>query len=516
MTLRANALGRVKRFSDFATSSSTERPQHERIEMSRRINRKEFLGVAGASLAGLAIGRNAEAAAAANPIVIENAKPGTSNWFPNNQAQNREIEGYADLTSVAPGGTVRFYVNTASRTYTIDIYRLGWYGGAGGRLIKSATQTGIKQAIPAVDSTTGLCECKWKTPYSVTIPTGASAWTTGIYIAKLTTSSGVTSHIPFVVRDDTRVAVHLFQSSVTTCQAYNNWGGKSLYEHNSTNGKRAYKVSFNRPYNAYGSGDIVNDWSGWELNTLRFMEREGYDVTYCTNIDTHQNPNVFYRANSFLSVGHDEYWTLDMRFNVEYERNTGRHLGFLGANTAYWQIRLEKGSDGKANRTMTCYKDQALDPFSLSPSTAIQTTVRFRDEIISLPEESLIGVQFEHYPVNADMVVTNTNHWAFAGTGLRDGDKLPGLVGYEADSRFGIGPSNTVVLASTPVVTPDTVGNSNMTIYQHSSGGNVFATGSMQWAWGLDDLFAGWSHANVVNPKAQQITRNILSRFAFV
>ena len=311
--------------------------------MSKRINRKEFLGAAGATLAGMAIGRNAQGAVGANPITIENAKPGTSDWFPNNPAQNREIEGFADLTSVAPGGAIRFYVNTTSKTYRIDIYRLGWYGGAGGRLYKSATLTGIKQTMPTPDATTGLVECKWKTPYSLLIPSGTNAWTTGMYIAKLTTTTGVTSHIPFVVRDDTRVADHLFQSSVTTCQAYNSWGGKSLYEHNSTNGKRAYKVSFNRPYFAYGSGDIINEWSGWELNTLRFMEREGYDVSYCTNIDTHQNSTVFYRAKSFLSVGHDEYWSLQMRFNVEYERNTGRHLGFLGANTAYWQVRFENG-----------------------------------------------------------------------------------------------------------------------------------------------------------------------------
>ena len=150
--------------------------------MARRINRKEFLGVAGASLAGMAIGRNVDAAAPSNPIVIENAKPGTNNWFPSNQAQNREIEGYADLTSVSPGQTIRFYVNTASKTYTIEIYRLGWYGGAGGRLYTTTTRSGIKQAMPVVDPITGLAECKWKTPYSLAIPSGANAWTTGIYL----------------------------------------------------------------------------------------------------------------------------------------------------------------------------------------------------------------------------------------------------------------------------------------------------------------------------------------------
>lgn len=482
--------------------------------MANRINRKQFLGLTASTIAAMNCGGEAHAATGVNAITIENAKTGTTNWEPSNQAQNREIEGYANKTSVAPGESISFYVNTASASYTIDIYRLGWYGGAGGRLHKTVNRTGVKQTIPTPNATTGLVECRWKSPYTLSIPTGTLAWTSGIYLAKLTTKEGKQSHIPFVVRDDNRFVPYLVQASVTTWQAYNNWGGKSLYEFNSTNNKRAYKVSFNRPYQSYGSGDLYNDWSGWELNTLRFLEREGYDVSYCTNIDNHANANLFARCRSFLSVGHDEYWSMSQRNNVEYERNQGHHLAFLGANAAYWQVRFEKGADGTANRTMVCYKDPTLDPYYAKASTRDLTTVKFREIESDRPEVELIGVQYFHYPVNADMILTNTNHWVFAGTGLSDGARLPGLVGYEADSVTDRSPIGTVVLADSPVETGYSQGYSNMTIYQHPSGAWVFATGSMQWAWGLDSHFAGWSHPNLVSPAAQQMMRNVLARFA--
>ena len=483
--------------------------------MSRKINRKDFLLQSGASLTGMAIGANAYAAGASNPISIENALPGTSGWIPTNQAQNREIEGYANKSSVGGGESINFYVNTASKSYTIQIYRLGWYGGAGGRLLKTVTgRAGTKQTIPTPNATTGMVECRWTKPYTLVLPNGTQAWTSGHYLAKLTTAEGKQSHIPFVVRDDNRFVPYLVQSSVNTWQAYNNWGGKSLYDFNSTNNKPASKVSFNRPYNSYGSGDLFNDFSGWELNTLRFLEREGYDVSYCTNIDTHANSNLFARCRSFLSIGHDEYWSMDQRNTVEYERNQGHHLAFLGANACYWQVRFENGFDGTANRTLVCYKDALLDPYSANPATEDMTTIRWRDGVSDRPEVELIGVQYEYYPVNADMVLTNTNHWVFAGTGLTNGSRFVGLVGYEADHFTNRSPSNLVVLADSPVNTGSNQGYSNMAIYQHPSGAWVFATGSMQWAWGLDDFFSGISHPNVVNSGTQKIMRNVLAAFA--
>lgn len=493
--------------------------------MSDRISRKKFIGLVGAGSLGGMIGSPSEATAASkgnNPITTENAKPGTNAWEIFNLATNREIEGYANRTSVSAGQSISFFVNTTSASFDIKIYRLGWYAGLGGRLHRSSgVRAGIKQVIPKPNATTGLCECNWKTPWTTTLPTGASAWVSGYYVAKLTTKEGKETHIPFVVRDDKRAATYMVQASVTTWQAYNAWGGKSLYDHNSTNNKRATKVSFNRPYDGYGSTDFYNPYSfaGWELNDLRFFEKEGYDVKYVTNIDIHEDPSRLYWVKAFISHGHDEYWSMVMRDNIEYARTEGLHLAFLGANMAYWQIRLEAGLGNVANRTMVCYKDVGLDPVSKSTNPDVRATATGQWREVdqggyTRPEVELLGVQYYFWPVNDDIVVKNTNHWLFAGTGLKDGDILTGLCGYEADSITPDSPSNIVVLAESPIDTGEVVGFHNMTVYEHSSGAIVFATGSMQWAWGLDNFFAGAVHPNLVNPAAIKIMYNLMDAFA--
>jgi hypothetical protein len=200
---------------------------------------------------------------AATLIQIENERPGTRIWQLTNPAEYGEIEGYASLTSVNRGGEIKLFVNTSEPSYTIDVYRMGWYGGAGARLVVSHIQRpGVRQPIPDPDAETGLIECNWSDPYIVTTtnPADPTDWLSGVYLAKLTTVGGKQSYIIFVVREDERPSDYLFQSSATTFQAYNNWGGKSLYQFNSV-GRAARKVSFNRPYApsenpvaAFGSG----------------------------------------------------------------------------------------------------------------------------------------------------------------------------------------------------------------------------------------------------------------------
>src|SRR5260370_8861450 len=219
---------------------------------------------------------------AANPIQTENALAGTTAWQLTNPATNREIEGYASLTSVNAGGQISFFVSTNDASYHLEMYRMGWYGGAGGRLVLSAVQrTGFLQPMPVADSTTGLIECNWTSPYTLTIPT---IWVSGFHLVKLTGSSGKQSYIIFVVRNDAYASTYLFQSSVTTYQAYNNWGGKSLYSFN-TYASPAVKVSFNRPYaigpqagaaSGVGAADFLTNRApssetyaaGWEYNMV--------------------------------------------------------------------------------------------------------------------------------------------------------------------------------------------------------------------------------------------------------
>jgi hypothetical protein len=453
----------------------------------------------------------------ANAIQIENALAGSSQWILTNPATSREIEGFASLASVNVGGQIAFYVNTADPTYQLEIYRFGWYGGLGGRNVLSAVQlTGVRQPMPTPDSTTGLIECRWTSPYTVTVPL---TWTSGVFLVKLTGSSGKQSYIIFVVRDDNRSSTYLFQSSVNTYQAYNNWGGKSLYDFNSTSG-RARKVSFNRPYgvgaqavsaSGVGAGDFLTTGApasetlpaGWECNMVRFLERSGYDVTYNTDVDTHENAATLLNHTSFLSVGHNEYWSWQMRANVTAARDAGINLAFFGADAVYWQVRYEASPvTGAADRTVVCYKD------TTDPVTGLLQTVLFQQ--LNYPEDALIGITYATDAVNAGMTLKNTTHWVFAGTGAHDGTVLPGLVGYEVDVLGSDPPANLVQLAHSTF----SKGSSDMTIYTAPSGAQVFATGSLQWNWGLDDYNVPSVRPSVLSPTAQQVTRNVLARFA--
>src|SRR5256885_310923 len=183
-----------------------------------------------------------------NRIQRENRQPGTIAWQLTNPADNRQIEGYASLTSVPVGGNIDLFANTKDATYTLTVFRMGWYGGKGGRKVFGPqTLAGVQQVIPTVDPTKELIECNWTDPFHLHVPT---SWVSGIYLAKLHgNTSGKESYITFTVRD-TRNADIVFQQSVTTYQAYNGWLGQSLYTFNTKDGKQVDRVSFNRPYAA--------------------------------------------------------------------------------------------------------------------------------------------------------------------------------------------------------------------------------------------------------------------------
>jgi hypothetical protein len=478
----------------------------------------------------------------ANPVQVENAKTGTTSWQLTNPATNREIEGYASLTSVNRGSQIKLFVSTAASSYTLQVYRLGWYKGSGGRqMTSSISRTGILQTTPAPDPDTGLTECNWTNPYTLTIPYSASdltLWASGVYVVKLTAAGwGKQSYVIFVVRDDARVSDYLMQSSVTTFQAYNNWGGKSLYSQNSTNGQAARKVSFNRPYGlgrnsasapGVGAGEFLTNLqpatetypASWECPMVQFLEGSGYDVAYCTNIDTHGDANLLSLSfhKGFLSVGHDEYWSWEMRHNVRTARDNGLSLGFFSANTCYWQIRLEPSTiDSASNRVIVGYKQAALteDPIALDGDSTNDNlvTTKWRNSPVNLPEDSWLGVMYEKDPVNTDMLIINPSHWLFANTTLRAGDKLTGLLGYEVDRIFGHAPTRTTAVAHSPYTSGTFKGFSDMTVYTTSSGATVFATGSMHFCWGLSDYGVPNLRPSYLNTSAKQITSNVLASF---
>ncbi len=492
----------------------------------------------------------AAAANAANQVALENSLPGTADWRLDTPATNREIEGYASATSVNGGDIVSLYVNTAAPTFQLEVFRMGWYAGLGARRVHGPLSLpGKIQVIPRPDPTTGLVDCNWVESFALETRDSVTGepWRTGIYLARLTESkSNKQAYIIFVVRDDAQRPDILFQLPVTTYQAYNFWGGKSLYNWGSgstlpwasSNGTPATKVSFNRPYAASpnqnaaygnGAGEFLTNVqptpqypisaAGWDYNMVRWLEKEKYDVGYITNIDTHRAPERLRNTDIFMSHGHDEYWTWSMRANVEAARDAGVNLAFCSANSAYWQIRLEPSPANRmSNRIMVAYKNAARDPFDSDsdPSNDKFLTVLFRDPPVSKPEESLIGIQYFMSPVDGDIVVAEAPHWVFRGTGLSDQQRLPGLLGYEVDRRFGSEPPNTITLASSPTVnllTGNSGRNSEMTLYSVASGAAVFGAGTIQWSWGLDDFNAPDLRTSRLHEAASTITRNVLGAF---
>jgi len=400
----------------------------------------------------------------------------------------------------------------------MDVYRMGWYQGLGGRLMQSiGPLQGVTQSACPVEPVTGLIECDWTASYTLTVP---PSWTSGVFMVQLTNAQGYQNYITFVVRDDARVADIMFQQAVATYQAYNNYPddgatGKSLYDFNSygastvTGKKQAAKVSWNRPYAGRGAGQFLT----WEIYFVRWLERSGYDVKYSTDVDTHENSARLLNSKAFLSGAHNEYWSKPMYDGVQQARDAGVHLGFFGANAVFWQVRFEASPlTGAADRVLVGYKDRTIDPVQ-GPTT----TVQWRDSFLNRPEQQLMGVQFSGQIAdgtpNVPYVVANSSSWVYAGTGLADGNSIPGIVGYEMDSSMSSAPLPTSVAGTYQVLSQSPFTDSggatvtaNSSIYQAPSGAWVFGAGTTSWSWGLD-------LSGVVDPRIQRITANLLNRF---
>ncbi|GAC1407586.1 MAG: hypothetical protein NVSMB52_20760 [Chloroflexota bacterium] len=277
-----------------------------------------------------------------NPIQRENKFAGTGEWKLTTPATHHEIEGYASLTSVLQGGQISFSVSTSAPAFNADIYRLGWYGGLGARLMQNIPNlAGHQYPVPPLDPTTRLVDCNWPLAFSLTVP---ALWTSGLYLVKLTTSTGLQSFIPFVVRSSGKRSPLVFIHAVNTEEAYNLWGGASLYYnttyavHADQKKYRAYKVSFNRPFEKeWGAGQML--W--WEDTMVRWLERKGYDITYVSDVDVHEYPELLLNRRGILVVGHSEYWTKEIRDHVESAVKHGVNLGVFASNTSYFQIRYE-------------------------------------------------------------------------------------------------------------------------------------------------------------------------------
>ncbi len=442
-------------------------------------------------------------------LTIENARPGTTDWRIDDEVPNQFsdpltgwIEGFADTTSARPGQTVTLYVAADADTWHAEAYRMGWYGGNLGRLIWSSDE--IERAWQFADdpsptrdglgNDTKMKVASWAPSLTFTI---SDDWPPGSYLIKLVASTGNAHYVPLTVRRDGAAGSLVVVSAVTTWQAYNPWGGCSLYECFSGPG-RSTVVSFDRPYAAsynWGSADFLTH----ELPLIALIEELGIDTAYVTNIDLHTSglgendelDAVFAGRTALLSTGHDEYYSAAMRDTLERAREAGVNLAFWGSNAVYRHVRLEPNGDDKPYRQMPNYRVADDDP--ITETDPEQSTVQWRNPPLARPESALIGVQYFAAGVTAALRVVNSTNWVFDDVDVRNGSSFKKLVSIEAD---GLGPAdvepeNLEVLASGPVRYLGNEYDHAMTYYAHDSGAGVFATGTIAWINALDAEYWG-------------------------
>lgn len=447
-----------------------------------------------------------------NPVVTENQRPGTTDWRIASVSASPGIEGFADHTSASQGDSLTLYVSTSAAHFSVEAFRMGYYGGLGGRLVwQSAAVKGGVQAGAQLDPVTHKVWAPWHASLSVKVD---AAWPPGDYLLKLVGDGGLQqqNYIPLTVVDNASTAALVIVNAVTTWQAFNDWGGYDLY--NGPGGQfdsRSRVASFDRPYSLeVSSNDFLQD----EFPLVYFAESYGLDVTYWTDIDLHQRgAQLAANHRGIVVLGHDEYWTQAMRSAVTGARDEGVNVAFLGAEAVFRQIRLQPSAIG-ADREVVDYKVAAEDP--LAKTNPQQVTVNWRDAPVNLPESALVGQQFECNPVQANGVVVDAGNWLFTNSGVRNGDSITNLVGrwYDRVNLNAPTPAGVEVLTHSPVNCAG-VGASfaDTTYYSTPSGAGVFAAGTGNWVCSLSGVCPGDTRSHP-DARILRITQNLLFGFA--
>ena len=502
--------------------------------VSRRAFVKAGASAAAAAMtgAGYAI---AGARSAAQPTLIaaENAREGARDWQLTRvrtgkpgQVRAPDIEGYCSKQSVMAGETLEIMVSTrATARFTIEIFRTGYYGGRGARLMTVVGPlNGKKQPDPLVGKMR-LRECRWEPSATLQIP---AEWPSGVYLGRLTTIPANASepywqnYVVFIVRDSRRADI-LLQCSDNTWQAYNQWPDKySLYTDPRGAVAPDVAVSFDRPYGMYsqiyanpqslGSGE----WLCFEFPLAYWLEQQGFDVTYCSNSDC-LDPSQITRSRTFVSVGHDEYWDLPQYDAVKAAIASGVNVLWLSGNSVCGVSRFSKSADGRPNRIIT-----RVGQFGgMTDAEARTLSKTFGNDFRRAgPDESFIIGARSIVPFNGggDWVCTNPDHWIFAGTGMKKGEGIPGLVGWEHHGAPARIPGNEVVAEGTTWASGVRPARWTATIFPGPKGNFVFNAATIFWAQGLSSPpghILPWSHWNRPHgpdSRVQRITENLLRR----
>ncbi len=468
-----------------------------------------------------------------NPVVEENKKKGSTDWQLTRVRHDKDlhrtdlIEGYCSRQSIRSGEQLDVMVSVSPAVaYKLDIYRTGYYGGTGARLVKSiGPLPGKTQKTPS-SGEKNIHECTWDVSTSFKIP---ADWLSGVYIGKLRTLPEKEnmpyweSYIIFIITDN-RQADLLFQCSDNTWQAYNRWPSNySLYTHPDGGQGPWAAVSFDRPYGrqsqytgivndplSFGSGEFIS----FERPFSYFLEKEGYDVAYCANCDM-LTPDRGLKAKAFLSVGHDEYWDIRQFKSVELMKNKGVSLLFFSGNSVCWVTPFSDNAKGAANRRIF-----RGGPYGDQNYYAISRHEKHGPFPERGPDEGfLMGVR-NIQPVNGggDWIVVNPSHWIFKDTGMKKGDYIPGLIGWEFHGDAADIPGLEVVAEGIAWQGGTVPSKWQAVIFPGPMKNFVFNASTIFWAQGLSSPpghTLPWSHFNRPHgpdTRVQQITRNLLNK----
>jgi len=508
----------------------------------------------------LALQAGAARAACGNPVACENQLPGAapSSWQVTGIGDST-IQGYATQFSVNVGQTEYFKIDTPSSNYHIDILRLGYYGGDGARVVAADIRPSVSlpQSQPAclTDSATGLIDCgNWSVSASWTVPSTAVS---GVYIAHLVRDDaqdpGGDSQIPFVVRNDASHADIVLATSDATWEAYNDYGGNSLYTctvacppGNPLAYKAAYAVSYNRPFDGAFTTDGGASYLWYsEYELIYWLEENGYDVSYVSDADLDRDPALLENHRLFISSGHDEYWSEGEYQGIRTALADGVNLAFFSGNEMFWKTRWANSEDGSSTpyRTLVSYKETHFngptDPEDPPTWTGAWADPRFSPPADGgVPANSLTGQEFLVNSGSGDITVpsqySKLRFWRDTRVAsLSPGQTLtlaPGCdtLGYEwdVDADNGFRPPGEIDMSSTTLsgVQPftdygSTTGTGtvthHLTLYRAPSGALVFGAGTVQWAWGLDEEDA-WNSAGPPgacnpDPNMEQATVNLFA-----
>ncbi len=467
-----------------------------------------------------------------NPIVCENSKEGDpgSDWEIEGIG-DESIQGFATAISVNPGETEQFKINTNASKYNIRILRLGYYKGDGARVIEprfkpSAT---LPQKQPECEhfKTTGLIDCgNWGVSASWKVPSNAVS---GLYMAELEREdTHGKSQIFFVVKNEASHAPIVLKTSDATWEAYNEYGGNSLYSCNSVcpegnpgGYKAAYAVSYNRPFDGTLARDGgKSDPFYAEYQMMRWLEKEGYNITYLAQPDIAAHPELLKNHEVFISSGHDEYWSAAERGAMEAAREAGVNLAFFSGNEGFWKTRWASSSAGPStpNRTLITYKEthftEPVDPEEPKVATSSWRDPRYTSGGAGRPENELTGQLFMVNEGSSDIKVPgsfaklrfwkNTQVASLTPSQTLTLDPGGETLGYEwdVDADNGFRPAGRIPLSSTTVsgvqtfkdygteVVEPSVATHSLSLYRAPSGALVFGAGTVQWSWGLENVNA--------------------------